>query len=38
VLIDGKRLADFMIEYDIGVSKETSYEIKKLDSDFFSED
>jgi len=38
VLIDGKKLADLMIEYDIGISKETSYEIKKLDLDFFSED
>jgi restriction system protein len=38
VLIDGKKLADLMIEYDIGVSKVTSYESKKLDLDFFSEE
>jgi restriction system protein len=38
VLIDGTKLAELMIEYDIGVSKIASYEVKKIDSDFFSED
>ncbi|MEN3016309.1 MAG: restriction endonuclease [Candidatus Methanosuratincola petrocarbonis] len=37
VLIDGKDLAELMIEHDVGVSREACYEIKKLDSDFFSE-
>lgn len=38
VLIDGKTLADLMIDYDIGVSKVSSYEIKRLDSDYFSDE
>lgn len=38
VLIDGPRLAELMIEYNIGVSQISSYEVKKIDSDFFSED
>ena len=35
VLIDGKRLATLMIDYNVGVSEQTSYEIKSLDSDYF---
>lgn len=35
VLIDGETLAKLMIEYNLGVSVETVYEIKKLDTDFF---
>ena len=38
VLIDGDQLAELMIDYEIGVSKVASYEIRKLDSDYFSED
>ncbi|MFH1821508.1 MAG: restriction endonuclease, partial [Methanobacteriota archaeon] len=38
VLIYGEQLAQLMIDYDIGVSKETNYEIKRLDSDYFSEE
>lgn len=38
VLVDGKNLADLMIDYDIGVSKVSSYEIKRLDSDYFSDE
>jgi restriction system protein len=38
VLIDGERLAQLMIDYDIGVSKIKSYDIKKLDTDYFIED
>lgn len=38
VLIDGARLADLMIEHDLGVSVAASYQLKRLDSDFFSED
>lgn len=37
-LIDGKSLAKLMIENNIGVSIETVYEIKKVDSDYFSDD
>jgi restriction system protein len=38
VLIDGEELADLMISNDIGVSRETSYEIKRVDNDYFSEE
>lgn len=37
VLIDGKTLADYMIEYNVGVSEKKIYEVKKLDSDYFEE-
>lgn len=37
VLIDGKELTDYMIEYGIGVSTKKVYEIKKIDSDYFEE-
>jgi restriction system protein len=37
VLIDGERLAKLMIEYGVGVSTAQTLEIKKIDSDFFSE-
>lgn len=36
VLIDGKRLADFMIDYDIGVNESAVYKLKRVDSDYFS--
>ncbi len=38
VLIDGERLAELMIEYNLGVSTAVTYELKKVDTDFFSEE
>ena len=38
VLIDGDRLVDLMIDYSMGVSVVEVYEIKRVDSDFFTED
>jgi len=38
ILIDGQRLADLMIEHSVGVSIMASYEIKKIDTDYFIED
>ncbi|HBG47299.1 MAG TPA: restriction endonuclease [Deltaproteobacteria bacterium] len=38
VLIDGETLAQHMIDYDVGVSRIASYEVKKIDSDYFSEE
>jgi restriction system protein len=38
VLIDGEQLAQYMIDFNIGVSIVASYEIKKMDSDYFSEE
>lgn len=37
VLIDGKELANYMIEYGVGVSTKKKYEVKKIDSDYFEE-
>lgn len=38
VLIDGEKLAHYMIDYNLGVSTQNTYEIKKIDSDYFEED
>ena len=35
VLIDGKRLSELMIDYEIGVTVSTTYQLKKIDSDYF---
>ena len=35
VLIDGPRLAELMIEHDLGVSVAATYHLKRIDSDFF---
>ena len=37
VLINGKQLAQLMIDMNVGVSIINSYEIKKIDSDYFEE-
>lgn len=37
VLIDGVQLAQLMIDYNLGVSTQRSYEIKRLDNDYFEE-
>lgn len=37
ILINGGRLAQLMIDHDIGVSTVTNYTIKRLDSDYFEE-
>lgn len=37
VLIDGEQLAQLMIDYNLGVSPQKVYEIKRLDSDYFEE-
>lgn len=36
VLIDGQRLAELMIRYNIGVTVVESYQIKRIDTDYFS--
>jgi restriction system protein len=36
VLINGTQLASFMIEHDIGVAPVASYEVKRIDSDYFT--
>ena len=37
ILIDGDQLAQLMIEHNVGVSIEKTYEIKRVDSDYFAE-
>jgi restriction system protein len=37
VLIDGARLTDLMIDYSVGVTARTLYELKDLDTDYFGE-
>jgi len=37
ILIDGKKLTELMIENDVGLSVQTIYKIKKIDSDYFEE-
>jgi restriction system protein len=38
VLIDGKQLAKLMIDFNVGITTVSNYQIKKIDSDFFSEE
>lgn len=37
-LIDGKELAELMLDHDIGVTPVTTYLVKRVDSDYFSEE
>lgn len=37
VLIDGDELAELMIDHSLGVSPMASYEVKKIDTDYFTE-
>ena len=36
ILIDGEKLAELMIEYNVGTYTTHSYEIKRIDSDYFN--
>ena len=38
ILVDGNELTKLMIEYNLGVSIESTLQIKRIDYDFFSED
>ena len=37
VLIDGEQLAQLMIDYSLGVTVQQTYEIKRMDNDYFGE-
>ena len=37
VLIGGKELTSLMVDFGIGVSKIASYDVKRIDSDYFEE-
>lgn len=38
ILIDGPKLAELMIDHGVGVTTEATYELKRIDSDYFSEE
>lgn len=38
VLIDGEQLAQLMIDYNIGVSTINTYELKRMDNDYFGDE
>ena len=38
ILIDGDRLAKLMVDHGVGVSTVGTYEVKRVDSDYFSEE
>jgi restriction system protein len=37
IVIDGKRLAELMIAHDVGVSTQRTYQVKRVDSEYFDE-
>lgn len=38
ILIDGERLAQLMIDHNLGVSPMAAYEVKRIDTDYFAEE
>jgi restriction system protein len=38
VLLDGSRLAELMIEHDLGVAVAATYQLKRIDTDFFADE
>ncbi len=38
ILIDGEKLANLMIDFNVGVSRSQVYEVKRVDSDYFADD
>lgn len=38
VLIDGRRLAELMIDFELGVGTARTYHVKRIDSDYFDEE
>lgn len=37
-MIDGKKLADLMIDHNIGVTTTQTYALRKMDLDFFADE
>lgn len=35
VLLNGRQLAELMIQYGVGVGEEATYTLKRIDSDYF---
>ena len=38
ILIDGRQLADYMIDYNVGVTTEAVYELKRIDTAYFEDE
>ena len=38
VLIDGEQLTDLMIDFNLAVSTTKTFEIKRIDNDYFGEE
>ena len=38
ILIDGEKLSEYMIDFNVGVTKVSTFELKKIDSDYFIEE
>lgn len=38
VLVDGRHLAEFMFDLNLGVTARAAYEVKRIDSDYFAEE
>lgn len=38
ILIDGTELASFMFDFEVGISTESTYVVKRVDNDFFEDD
>jgi restriction system protein len=36
-LIDGQKLAELMIDHSLGVSPMATYDVKRIDADYFTE-
>jgi restriction system protein len=37
VLVDGQRLAELMIDHNVGVSERENYSVKRIDTDYFGD-
>jgi len=38
ILIDGRALVEYMIDFNLGVATATTYEIKRIDTDYFADE
>ena len=38
ILIAGAQLAELMIDYGVGVTTEATYELKRIDADYFADE
>jgi restriction system protein len=36
--MDGKQLAEYMIDFELGVTSRATYELKRIDSDYFADE